>query len=1465
MYTQIKTKALFAMFLFATLPSVIFNTSAYAEELPSFTDNNGVTWAYNTEDSIIRIGFKSAPTDATTITVPSLSEVIAKIGDNTLSTANTYYIENLLDDASEATVPTTLSKLDMTNAAKVQIKSFSPLLSNRTNEIELVFGNDIVIADNSEIVGYTTIRHEGAFEGLKLKVTGLDKIKYFGWRAFKDATFNGSNTNVTINQNQTLGGQVFEGTNLKSLTLDTQLIGEAICRSCMELTNVSFGDNAKWLFGNVFEDTPALKQDMTFNKVEHIGAKAFRNSAIKSVEFNESMHDIDYRAFEGTNLGSLDFGESNAIIGFAAFNNAGLNSLNFGKVYRIESAAFANNNLTTLDFPKTITALYGVGIFMNNPLTAVTIRYDTTQAKLNSIYGGATPFRVSIGCVDNPMEDFKREACTTDPARTIKTLKLVAPYEENETPAEQAGINNSIISQFAPGAKNIVRREYFVGMTGLESVEIGEGYEYIGEEAFWGGSNFGMAFRDSRYMNGQQIPGADGPSVLSLPSTLKVIDERAFQYLLNDSDLVLDNLPENITFIGDRAFQSSTGFMIRHLNLPNIKVIAESAFYGVKIEKITINESIEHLGDRAFAYNRALKNIIIDADIYGRNSNGQTRIGGHFWGIFCGWLQGDYGDGYVPDGFDKTNSFSYGKQEYHLDNVTFTDKAVTNYPSQFEFTYIDTDVLDMSESGFTNIVYDSFNAARIGEFRLPHGLKTIEKAAFYNANISEPLVLPDGLETIEENAMMRYWVASDDDRIIRINAIPNTVKKIGTAAFYGAVGLTADFDSTTIEYIGNSAFSGTNIHSIALHDNIQYLGQGIVFKTKGLKDITIDMDLYSESAMNRGINGYNTFDNFNDTSKFSKIIFTEKATKPIVPPTDYCTDGVHKCTGLFFGIEADEIDLSRTNWTNIDPVMFQESKVGELKLPGGLEQIDGDAFYMAEISETLSLPESLKLIDQEGFQWAKLTVDSLPEGLKRINRSGFYGADITDNLVIPGGIEFLGDSSFNAGDVDVHYDAITLKPDLSYEKTDNQPVFVLFWGADVNKMVVESANLPALEANDGIPEFHGMPMQEVEITKLPAISANAFEDCVKLEKVDASKDSTLRDIRKEAFVNDEKLKVFEFSPSLKDQTVTVGQRAFKGTAFETMGTSADDFDLTAAKFDASAEYSFSGMPKLRSVRVPRSFSYATIPAATFYNDTALEEATIDYKITLMGNGAFANDNKLKRIFIWGNTVILDENLPGYEAPTAGMGADGDDEITTPTIPEGTDIYAYTTSPTEKYAGSSSRESFDGTFYPLDEVVALTSNDSELLLNEAEDDFDKSGLTLYALRRDGIILQSDEWLQFDGAAYARADSDVDFDNLAEEIYDTPVPFNELSFSNENFIANTFAIADNKKTATIFYTDKYTTNKVDTTVRLRKAGETPILPGLPFTTPGEIFEYLLMFAICTTVVVLCARPLIRKIGR
>lgn len=1505
--TKILTIAAFCA-VFSFLNSDFTSAATY----PTFTDDDGVTWAYNIDESdpeepVLSISFSAAPSSVTSVKIPSLNSVKSLINNPTINNIDTYFVDNLEDENVTVVAPTTLTEVDMSDASKVQIRNLSPLLNGNTNLINLVFGNGVVIADNSEVESYYCgydfdtdtslycdryIYHEGVFEGLNIKLTSLQNVSYIGWNAFKGATFDSTSQSVEITSAQTIGGHVFENTNLISLTINTEEVGEAVCKDCSNLTSLTLGDEVKTLYSSVFQNASNLNLAFDSKNIEYIGGFAFDNSGVNSVTFRASLATIDELAFANNSIEAVDFSESTPKVGLLAFYNNKISSLDLGNLTDINVGAFAKNEITELYLPKSIHKV-GAAIFAGNPLVKITMAYDPLTLRAFDYDGSAAsmPFRVLIsgasGSVSGSTVGINISGLLPNPQSTIKELHIVAPYGENDTIPERVTPvgSNTYEQNILSTAKNVIVSNYFEDFGPyLETIEIGEGFEFIDSQAFammyssvgFGGSSTGMITRKDEH-------GTE-PSTLILPSTLRGIARNAFMWTLNSPDLVLENLPQNLEYIGTNAFAFNTSLTINNFNLPKLKYVGPLAFYGVKIKNITIGDSIEAIEHAAFVGNYDLDTITFDTDIFGKK-NGSDILRGRFNDVFIGTLYTNYGLT-SPDSLRGTYD-NYGdclRYSYHQSKMTFTNKAVTP-PKGDDGTFrLYVDEIDISKTSWESIPRHTFYGAKIKTLLLPDTITEIGDEAFMRAEIENPLVLPPNLRVIGQRA---FWGAtvSDDNRVtstdapvdpdkikVQITSLPESIEEIGGYAFYAQSGFTTDLDLPNLKKLGDQAFYGSNIRNITLPNTLELLGMEVANNTPALNNVTIDVNLYDQDiAVYTVPSTYSTFIwSFGDgRHKLGTITFTENAGQPFGGFANYSNDystpslacnNVSECGkdyAYFYGIEAEKIDLGATNWTTAGPSMFQTATVDELVLPNGLTRIANDTFYQADLGD-VTLPSGLKIIDEEGFQWTTAQINTLPEGLTTINRSAFYGADVTDNLVIPSTVTMLGQSAFNAGDEDVHYDTITLKPSLTFTNTDNQLMHQLFWNADVDKMIIESANLPALDANvdAGYQEFYSMPFDEVVIKNLPGISYGAFENCDNLTKVDLLSDGALRRIGTEAFLNDSKLNQIYFSPNIKNETITIGQNAFKGTAFTTMGDSSTEFDLTAALFDGSEGYAFAGMPKLVSVDIPRTFSGATIPRATFYNDTELKEATLDYKITDMKNAAFSNDNKLERIFIWGNTYVEDKNIGGYTEPTRAP----DDTVGPdfgPTIPEPTDIYAYSVSPTEAYAGYDGRDDFNGTFYPLDEVLYITSNKPRVLINEEGDDFDKDDVIIYAMRRDGLILESDDWSEYDGVVYPRSARAITFEHMAQTIedrpafgtiWDTPVPIDELDFGNENFTEIDFdLIADpddgNVRIVNVIYTDLYTRGIPDTDIDPYRPGEDDggKNPDSPNTSTGAVIEY------------------------
>ncbi len=1344
----------------------------------------------------------------------------------------------------------------------------------------------------------------GAFANYKLKLTNLEKVKYIGWYAFQNAVFNESSRDIIIKANQTAGEGVFANTNVTSATFETQEVFPAMFKGCQDLVNIDFGN----------------------------------------------VDTISYEAFENTNLGQVDFSSTNVknILGLA-FKNAGLLSIDLEGVEKIGGGAFANNDLTELYLPKSISDLSEINTFaFNKNLTKLTIAYDTlttgTLHPLHTVMGG------NVGAETNVI-------------RGIKELNIIAPYGQNdelksthisycdyENPVGNAG-DVDVDCHVADSYKNVIARSYFYGFNRLEKITIGDGYEYIGSLAFYnyptitGGPNGAYQISNFDYEYDHTAL-----KEVVLPETLKGIGMFGLGYNCGKEELKI-NLPKSLEYIDAFAFYYNLG-MHADVDLPNLKVLGTHAFFVSGVHNVHLYDKLERVGHSPFQSCFQLNDVIIDFDVFNPEKNTRALLAESvFTSAMFGHIQATYPlQGTSPELQEFIGNLvptaAWGDLTHKLGNIIFTEKVQTE-PSWWTFYGTAAKKIDISKTGWTRIPDMGFLNVVADEILLPEGTTRIGYSAFYFARIKEELVIPDSVKTIDANAFQNdtyvkkkrtlwdgehaYKDGVIDDSIdcafgqdtrpcsysygVKITSLPTGLESIGRNVFSMDDRFTADINLPNITTIEDNAFAGTSTRNIVLGSNIQSIGDRAFTGIGELDSLIIDcdiVDIYTEqdsknhfmsdlfntdtygaqvSGWSQSLfEGYDDFDvRYGSTDiKVGKLVIgSHSITAPqqgdnivaggftfyrLVPDAEideygYCVNWSYtryegKCfeefdriepfdvqTSLFYGVEAGEIDLSEAQWTTIPERAFQGVKAGTIKLPATLTGISKNAFYEAEI-DNLSIPESVTTIDKEAFEYANIdNFVGLPEGVITIGEAAFYGASLGGDFVIPASVTSVGVSAFNAGGADTHYDTVTIKAPLDYEKTNNQAVFQMFWNAKMDKLVIDTSMLPVLgtlkdtpilpdevEVDgemvsplrfNGEPEFHAMTMREVVIKNLPQITANAFEDCANLEKVDLSGHDSLTRISHHAFNNADKLKTFVFGDGLVGKDVALEEYAFRGTAIETMGDKSTDFALTAANFNAEDAAVFSEIPKLTTVYVPSTFTIqpafadaeknlngSTIPAYTFANDPELKEVTLDYQLSKVDESAFLYDNKLEKLFVWGNTIINENDV----------------ELT---IPEQTTIFAYSDAPAEAYANADSREDYDGKFYALDEVLYLTSNKYKVLLNEDKTDFGKTGLKLYGLRRDGVILESD-WQDYN-TAFKRTETpegtNISFEEgrgalgpddaaIAATVFDAPKPFNTISLANENFANVDYefvAIASNNNPLiVVHYPDGYTGNIRNTTL-------------------------------------------------
>ncbi len=1283
------------------------------------------------------------------------------------------------------------------------------------------------------------------------------------------------------------------------------------------LKNLSLPESLKGIGTNAF--AMHNNYDFRFNLpegLEYIGNFAFANDAFNTIDFDlPHLRYLGTQAFWINGFRNITLHDSLEHVGYAPFMGSwNLNDLT------IDYDVFRIGNLLTGG---------GEGV--------------TTMGHFNvalTEHGNSTWSICDLGRV---MDWYKEEETTENAMSWSMCVKKVGTVTFTEKAVtepifDESGARGSVPNdygwfyQFAAKKVDLSKTPWkristgaFVGAA-IDTLLLPEHLEYIGS----------MAFVCSRILNELEIP--DSVKVINADAfnavyywfddgnyftgTLadpvyydqdgNVLDEKPSSYAYM-KPVKITKLPASLEYVGYAAFIGDD-LLTADLNSPNLKVLGQDAFSATRLRDVTLGPKMKKIFYGALGIIPSLRNLTFDTDLWGivakteriteysygysySHDGVNTDVGYEYsWPFYVG---SDYANGidtlysfvnkikgqyYCQEScYQWSHMQEYGRS---FGDITFTNRNYTAVPTS-AFVGMVAENLDMGEANWTTypqgflsnaiiknkltmtkdmtrVPTGAFLLMRAKEVELPEILTEIGENAFMFADVEEKLKLPETVRRIERGAFGGHYSDSDDCSnnifycVTGIEKLPSSLKYVGDEAFFGNYKIEGDLDAPNLLNIGHAAFMKTNLRDIVLHENTQYIGQGAFLYIPTIRNITLDCDFFE---INDGYNKqfYSVFSSVardksyqsqsDDASTFGDVVFTEK--NVAMPPAT--------AFGFF---TANKIDIEKTKWTSIPYALF----------------------FKTNITEPVVIPETVTLIDEHAFQESQLTIaNALPEGITTIGHAAFFAADNTDDLVIPSTVTSVGTSAFNAGPADVHYNTVTIKPaDFSYSKTSGQAIFQMFWNNSIDKLVIDSENLPVMTtlAKDGdkyvsdsgtlvcadyhdtfdydtntchnadneetpikhMPEFHAMNMKEVVLNNAGAIMPNAFEENANLEKVDLSNNSNLQFIGRNAFAYDDKLKTVVFGEGLAGKDVSLGSYAFRGTAIESIGGADSDFNLAAANFNTIItnlvtnpddtqsvvsnvdSYVFAEMPKLNYVYVPSTFSIQSdntneelhlngsyVPAYTFANDPELATAELDYQLSQIDEGAFLNDNKLTKLFVWGETNI-NEN---------------DTELT---VPQVTNIFAYSDAPAEAYANTESRDNYEGKFYALDEVLYLTANKNVVILSDDKTDFDKEGLKLYGLRRDGVVLESD-WKTYNTAFTRASKPDQNFEegrgslgddtiDMAALVFDAPKPFEVISLTNRNFENVDYEFlpmpSGNDPLVAIHYPDGYTGNIRSTTL-------------------------------------------------
>jgi hypothetical protein len=265
-------------------------------------------------------------------------------------------------------------------------------------------------------------------------------------------------------------------------------------------------------------------------------------------------------------------------------------------------------------------------------------------------------------------------------------------------------------------------------------------------------------------------------------------------------------------------------------------------------------------------------------------------------------------------------------------------------------------------------------------------------APWYSSSSVSRIEIGEGVTSISDGAFagLNHATAA---------VIPSTVKSIGTFAF-GWCGLEhLDIPEGVIS-IGYGAFQGCTLEDIHIPSTLTSIGETAFGWCTWLKEITV-----SAGSQSFVVDG--------------GVLYNKDKTRLVQYPPQKDGDTydialtVTEINGAAFSncINLKQINIP-SGVTHIGEWAFTYSGITSVVVPDGVTKIETGVFSICEHLEEVTLSKNITFIGEDAFDYClALTTLTLPESLKIIDMYAFYGCGLTQ-ISIPNGVTEIGDYAF---------------------------------------------------------------------------------------------------------------------------------------------------------------------------------------------------------------------------------------------------------------------------------------------------------------------------------------------------------------------------------------------------------------------------------------------------------------------
>lgn len=551
-----------------------------------------------------------------------------------------------------------------------------------------------------------------------------------------------------------------------------------------------------------------------------------------------------------------------------------------------------------------------------------------------------------------------------------------------------------------------------------------------------------------------------------IPSGVCGIGDEVFE----NSDITGVTIPEGVRYINNGAFKNCTS--LKNVKIPkSVQKIGGYAFYECSsLSSVTFSVGLKSIEDNAFGYCEALKKVVLpegleklDGAFYGcynlenitfpsslsEIDSERSAIYDTKWyeniaygdPIYCGGLFLGFKYNYtVPHENIKINStytVRAGTKTVYMNKCCYVDKLTTlNLPDGLKSLTIKSPTNVNSNYKITKLTVpesvdyvDIEGMSDLKTLKLPTTAK-LGAGCFNYCTEIENLTIPKGNIRLEASLshcvkLKSITLPSDTMEVVgdigskNLTSVNLSNVRILTGGFNSCTGLTkVNLPDSLLSIEG--AFSGcTNLTTVTGGKNVRYLDSGFSAcpKLKSFGSIGENLSVLEHNSF-KGTAWYNS--QKDGVVYFKNFAYCYKGTMPKNTQLTFKEGTKAIVGGFIFG----DLELTPREVANFEPPVLTKvvipkscqyigyyafygcESLKNITLNGG-ELVERDAFQNNGC-ETITLPSTMRVIDDESFTGKNLKTVNLNDGLQYIGEDVFFSMGKIKNMTVPASVTYIG-------------------------------------------------------------------------------------------------------------------------------------------------------------------------------------------------------------------------------------------------------------------------------------------------------------------------------------------------------------------------------------------------------------------------------------------------------------------------